>query len=115
MNQTIKQFVKSGNYLMDEVKKRAEKGSPFFFNTDTMKYFSSRVSDLCWKVENNIYFITSEADKGYIVHNGSKRAFTVRKCDLVGDIETIGEFQEHKTLNDARKTIKEIIESEVKN
>jgi len=104
-----REFIKSGNYLIDEIKERATKGSPFFFSVDTMRYFSSRISDLCWKKGNDIYFITSEADKGHIQHNGSKRAFTVRICDVNGDINTLGKFQEHTTLNDARKIIKKVI------
>ncbi len=111
MQQTQKQFLKDGNYLIEEVKTRAEKGSPYFFNADTMRGFSSRISELCWRVKDDIYFITSEADKSYIKHKGSTRAFTIRKCDLSGDINTIGEFQGHDTLTDARKEIKEIWES----
>ena len=80
-----KQFIESGNYLIDEVKARAEKGSPYFFNDGTMKFFSSRTSDLCWKVGEKIYFITSEADKGPHLHQGSARAWTVRHIDKDGD------------------------------
>ena len=106
------QFLKSGNYLIDQVRTRAEKGSPHFFDADTMRFFSSRISELCWKKEDDIYFITSEADKGPYHHKGSIRAYTVRVCDINGDINTIGKFQEHATLRDARNTIKEILEAE---
>ena len=96
---------------MEEVKSRAEKGSPHFFDADTMRCFSSRISELCWKSGDDIYFITSEADKSYIKHKGSIRAYTVRKCDLNGDINTIGTFQGHTTLNQARREIKTILEA----
>ena len=44
MKVTNKQFLALGNYLVDEIKTRAEIGSPHFFDTDTMRFFSSRVS-----------------------------------------------------------------------
>jgi len=102
---TMKDFVKSGNFLEDEVRRRAEKGSPHFFD----KVFSSRVSELMWKKGSDIYFITSEQDKGTTQHAGSTRAFTVRKIDADGDINKIGEFQGHATLSDARGEIKDMI------
>jgi len=105
MNQ--KQFIESGNYLIPEVVTRAAKGSPHFFDKETLKFFSSRVSDLCWKIDEKIYFITSEADRGsYIEHSGTNRGWTVRIIDKEGDINTLGKFQGHSTLNEARKAIK---------
>jgi len=107
---TMKQFIESGNFLEDEIKRRAEKGSPFFFSKDTMRFFSSRLSELMWKDANrNIWFITSEQDKGTTQHAGSTRAFTVRKIDEGGDIQKAGDFQGHATLGDARQAIKDII------
>mgnify|MGYP001584311663 FL=1 len=113
---TFKEFVNSGRYLEDEVRKRAEKHGSHFFDADSMRFFSSRVSELMWSegdmknYENeSIYFITSEADRGHIQHSGSVRAYTVRKIDRDGDIDTIGEFQGYETLNDARHAIMDLI------
>lgn len=108
MNQ--KDFIKSGNYLIEEVKTRAEKGSPHFFDQDTMRFFSSRISEYCWRIGEKIYFITSEADRYYIKHSGSVRAWTVRIIDLDGDINTLGKFQEHSSLSQARKAVKEVFQ-----
>lgn len=108
MNQ--KQFLQSGNYLIEEVKTRAEKGSPHFFDADSMRFFSSRISEYCWKINNKIYFITSEADRGTVKHSGSTRGWTVRIIDQHGDIQRLGEFQEYSSLNEARHAIKEVIE-----
>lgn len=108
MNQ--KEFIKSGKYLIDDVKNRASKNKSHFFDNDTIRFFSSRISDLCWKVKEDIYFITSEQDKSNFKHSGSIRGYTIRKCTLSGDIQTISKFQEYGSLYDARKKIKEIIQ-----
>jgi len=118
--QTMKDFVKSGSYLIDEVKRRAEKGSKYFFSADTMRAFSSRISELAFQQggstdssykTKDIYFITSEADRGYIKHSGSVRGYTVRCCDKDGDIQTMGKFQMFDSVNEARKEIKKILEA----
>lgn len=108
MNQ--KQFLHMGNYLIQEVRDRADKGSPHFFDQDTMRFFSSRISEYCWRIGENIYFITSEADRGYYEHKGSTRGWTVRFIDKDGDINSLGAFQEHGSLSQARRAIKEVIE-----
>ena len=114
---SVQEFLKQGRYLIDEVKRRAEKGSPFFFNPETMRYFSSRVSELAWSkgdLKNyqteDIYFITSERDTSFHKHSGSTRGYTVRLCDKTGDIQKVSEFQEFGTLAQARKFIKEVLE-----
>ena len=58
MNQ--KEFLNQGQYLISECKTRSLKADKFFFNDDTMRFFKSRISDLCWKIKDDIYFITSE-------------------------------------------------------
>ena len=113
---SMKQFLDRGRYLEDEIKRRAEKGSPHFFDKDTMRFFSSRISELMWSEgelkdyqKSNIYFITSEADKGRTHHAGSARAFTVRIIDADGDINALGKFQGFSTLGEARRAIKDAI------
>ncbi len=110
---TQKQFLKNGNYLIEIVKEKAEKGSPYFFNPQTMRAFSSRISELCWQVDDDIFFITSEADRhSSFQHSGTSRGYTVRKCDLNGDIQTHSKFQEFNNLKEARDYIKKIWESD---
>lgn len=113
---TMKEFLDYGDYLEDEVKRRAEKHHSHFFDKDTMRFFSSRVSELMWVdgdrkdyQTNPIYFITSEQDRGPYQHSGSVRAFTIRRIDADGDIDTIGDFQGYSTLNEARRAIKEML------
>jgi hypothetical protein len=115
---TMKEFLKSGNYLEDEVRNRSDKKGGHFFDKDSMKFFSSRVSDLMWQKggsndssykTKDIYFITSEADRGHIKHGGSVRGFTIRKSSADGDINTVSKFQEYSTLGEARKELKDTI------
>ncbi len=108
MNQKI--FSLSGQYLIDEIKKRAEKQHSHFFDTNAMKFFSSKISDLCWSKGSDIYFVTSERDTSQVKHSGSIRAFTVRKCSDNGNIDTVGKFQQHKTLQQARTAIQEVLQ-----
>lgn len=119
---TMKQFISKGNYFEDEVKRRAERGSPHFFDKDTMRFFSSRISELMWDVgnlkdyqTNPIYFITSEADNGSVRHSGSDRGFTIRKINADGKIDKVSGFQEYSTLNEARKDLKEKIGNDLRN
>jgi hypothetical protein len=113
---SMKDFIKSGSYLIDEVKSRAEKNSSHFFDADSMRFFSSRISELAFQQggssdasykTKDIYFITSEQDR---FSNGS-RGYTVRCCDKNGDIETITGFQMFNSVQEARKEIKQILEA----
>jgi len=101
-------------YYVDEVKARAEKRHSHFFDADTMRFFSSRISELCYMVNQDIYFITSEADRGRIKHQGSKRAFTLRKIDQLGNITTVSKFQEYTTRHQALKALSKLLETETK-
>ena len=104
MNQ--KEFLKSGQYLIPEVKTLAENGhSKYWFTADTMRFFNCRISELCWKIKDKIYFISSEKQTENI-----PRLYTIRLCLIDGEIKTIGKFQEYKTKNEARNIIKGILE-----
>jgi len=101
-----KEFLKSGQYLISEVKTLAENGhSKYWFSADTIRFFNSRISDLCWKIKDRIYFISSEKQS-----EKYNRLYTIRLCLLDGEIKTVSEFQEYKTINEARNIIKGILE-----
>ncbi len=109
---TMKEFLNEGNYAIDTVKSRAENGkSPHFFDADTMRFFSSRISEKTWELKDSdeIYFITSEADNSRIKHAGSVRQYTVRSCGKDGNIEKVSEFQEFPTIREAQKFLKEYL------
>jgi len=101
-----KEFLKSGQYLISEVKTLAENGhSKYWFEADTMRFFNCRISELCWKIKDRIYFISSEKQS-----EKYDRLYTVRVCLLDGNIETYSKFQEYENINEARKIIKGILE-----
>ena len=105
-----KEFIKSGQYLISEVKTLAENGhSKYWFNADTIRFFNSRISALCWKIKDKIYFISSEKQP----ENNLKkynRLYTIRLCLSDGEIKTVSKFQEYENINEARKIIKRILE-----
>jgi len=101
------EFLKSGQYLISEIKTLAETGNKYWFSADTMRFFKSRVSELCWKIKDEIYFISSEKQPNY------NRLYTVRLCSSNGEIHTINEFQEYKNINEARHRIKRILEKRI--
>jgi len=101
-----KEFLKSGQYLISEVKTLAENGhSKYWFEADTMRFFNCRISELCWKIKDKIYFISSEKQS-----EKYDRLYTIRLCLTDGEIKTIGKFQEYETMNEARKIIKRTLE-----
>ena len=100
-----REFLSLGNYQVNEIKDKSQKLAKHFFNQDTMRFFKSRISELTWKIEKSIYFITSEKNR-----YEDPRKFTIRESTELGDIKTIGEFQQYFTLSQARKGIKEILE-----
>jgi len=101
-----KEFLKSGQYLISEVKTLAENGqSKYWFSADTIRFFNSRISDLCWKIKDGIYFISSEKQS-----EKYDRLYTIRLCLSDGEIKTVSKFQEYENINEARKIIKGILE-----
>ena len=118
----FKQFMDHGEYILDEVIEISAQNFKHFFDEGTRKFFSSRVSDLCWRSVkqdetyslvangNIIYFITSEADSNSSTwHPGCIRGWTIRVLDDTGSISTVGDFQEYESLRAARYGLKEIL------
>lgn len=77
-----------------------------FFDKDTMRFFRSRLIDCTYTVPGGVcVFITSERFTSH-THTAPRR-YTVRTFDtMTGNIEEVGEFQEHATLYQARKAWK---------
>ena len=69
-----------------------------WFDDSSMRFFKTRLQDYGYLKGNDTYFITSEND-------GSRgRRFSIRKMDLTGDIDTVGEFYQY-TKQEARRIL----------
>lgn len=79
-----------------------------WFDADTKRFFSSRVSDTAYNNEQGkSYFVSSERDT--FRNRQPKRLYTVRVQDHeTGDIDTVGEFQGYKTRYQAHKAAREL-------
>lgn len=65
--------------------KNRTKNEGHFFDTDTMRFFKFRIGEV--RVKNGIwYFVTSEKPPH------GPRMYSVRRMELDGDINTVGEF-----------------------
>ena len=76
---------------IQEIKQRNRNAGHHFFDESTMRFFNSRVSEKTF----GDYFVTSEKGPSGI------RAYTVRYQDENGHIQTVGEFQQYATLQEA--------------
>ena len=74
----------------------------FFFSPDTMRWFNSKVYDDLVQVDGQgVGFITSERDD--YLDRQPTRLFTVRIMRFDGRIDKLSEFQQFKSLRQARK------------
>lgn len=77
----IKNF--KGFKSIHELRDKVESSGSHFFDTNTMKFFNSRVLETLY---HNRVFITSEK------YSTEPRRYTVRSCDYDCDINVVGEF-----------------------
>ncbi len=87
---------------MLEVKQRNASGGQYFFDTDTMRFFNSRVSNILY---GGRYFVTSERC-GY-----DSRLYTVREALLNGTIATHVEFGQYRSRSGAHARAKRLAET----
>lgn len=82
-----------------EARDRYRRGDGHFFDNETMMFWSSRVFP---DLYGDRYFITSEPN-----YDGKDRRFTVREfSEDYSDVKTVGEFRQYKTLSEATKAVK---------
>lgn len=85
---------------LSEIKNAARDGaSPYWFDKNTVEFFSSRVSSNVYPVDGGAYFVTSEQDDS--ASTWHPRLYTVRHCTDDGVVTTIGEFQQYDSLSAA--------------
>lgn len=79
-----------------EVKKANKDKGQHFFSKDTLNFFGSKVYPELYTVAGRQFFLTSEN-----YYNGIERAYTIREVTPDGNIETIGEFLQYATKEQA--------------
>lgn len=83
---------------ISEVKKANKEIGHFFFEKATMRFFNSRIESGILKGR---FFITSER-----FNEDTPRLFTLREVKPDGEVETLGEFQEFTTIQEAKEYLK---------
>lgn len=79
---------KMKTYDINDIQFEMQAAGSHWWDRDTMRHFSCRVSDQVYQGPGGIYFVTSER-----TFSGTKRYFTVRQYDHVRkSIDTIGDF-----------------------
>jgi hypothetical protein len=85
---------------MADVKEAVRLIGNHWFDKETMRFFNCRIES---RLLRGSYFVTSERQPGE-----HPRLFSVRQAQPDGSIQTIGKFQEHKTLAAALEAVAEI-------
>lgn len=100
----------------------AQESGSHFFDRDTLRFFSSRVSEMVYPTygQNGTYFVTSERDSGssynhYARYYTVRRAYWVTKEDGTESlrIDTVGEFQTYMSRSGAHGAAKRIRQSQM--
>lgn len=82
-----------------DIKRANKQAGQNFFEAGNMEFWGSSVVSGVLRGE---YFITSEDN-----FDRTRKLFTVRKAHCTGQVTTVGEFQQHETVEDAKKWLKE--------
>jgi len=79
-----------------EVKKANKENGQHFFDRNTLAFFGSKVYPDLYTVAGRQFFITSEDN-----FNRTEKGYTIREAMPDGDIETIGDFLQYATKEQA--------------
>lgn len=90
-------------YEIEEVIAVHEESGGFFFSPETMRFFGSEIDPV---VRFGHFFVTSEQDSMGTAWGGERR-WTVRRCDDDGSIDTVVEFGEFRSLDEAVRELAE--------
>lgn len=100
-------FNKHEIYTMDQLKQVVKNRGSHFFDKSSMSFFNSRVNNRLFAAPSatKILFVTSErCDWADGTNQPHSRGYSVRCYDIAdGSIDTLGEFQQYKTLATALK------------
>ena len=91
-------------YNIEQVKEANKIINHYFFSKSTMQFFKSKISSGIIHKNNKMYFISSEQMQ-YSDGFREDRKYTIRIVSENGEVNTIGEFQQFKSLHKARTYI----------
>ena len=102
-------------WTLEEIKARHKATGGHWFDPGALRFFSSRLSSKVFPVDGGALFITSEQFQGMYLAGGryvksEPRRYSIRFCSDGGEIETVGTFQEYRSLTAARHAAKRIQE-----
>lgn len=92
---------------IDKIKAHNAQAGYHFFDADTLRFFSSRISA---EIHKGRYFVTSEQHTSHI-YGDSPRRYTIREYDpATGCVNTAQgcEFQEFATLAQAKAAMRKL-------
>ena len=91
-----------------DLKSRNHNAGYHYFEPETLRFFCGRVSDEIWPLpDGSALFVTSEKFKGFREPDGP-RLYLVRIMFREGDVDTIGEFQQYRSLSGAKRAAQRI-------
>jgi hypothetical protein len=93
-------------HTLDQVKRAAIGAGSHWFDTDSMRYFNSRLGQTVYPIPGGALFISSER-----FDYNSPRAYSVRSCTWNGCIDTVGEFQQYATSTSAHSAASRLVKS----
>lgn len=80
------------NYSINDLERANERAGNCWFSPDTKRFFNSRILEDVITVADGWLFISSERQS-----MDHPRLFTVRHMDVLGEVSTVGEFQQYGT------------------
>jgi len=86
---------------IEEIKIANKQINNYWFENKTMRFFNSVIES---KVLYGWYFITSERTSEIL-----PRKYTIRKALPTGKIENVGKFQKYDNVEDAKKSLLNIL------
>lgn len=94
-----------GKFTISDIKTANTAAGYNFFDSESMKFFDSRVESGVYSGQGGVYFVTSEQFHG--MTERAPRRFTIRRFDPeTGRVHSHGEFNSIETLCQAREAAK---------
>lgn len=91
---------------MEDVRAANESIGHHWFEPSTLRFFRSRIGQTLY---GGRYFVTSEQFVPRATGCSGPRRYTIRAAKPSGAIETVGEFQQYETSEQARRVIKQLL------